>query len=150
MKNNTPTPVSGITLTDTEAMNLIAREMSAQEWGADTLDVIAAYVRGTGRTIADSDSANVAPDDSLWDVNPHWALWQAENSESENARRWESWIDKVEALLGHSADGNNSDAAKAAGTADGYSMDEFYDMWKAGQAPRQAVDSVGEHKAPRS
>jgi hypothetical protein len=46
------TPVSGIALTDTEAMDLIAREMSGEEWDADTCDVIAAYVRGTGREIA--------------------------------------------------------------------------------------------------
>lgn len=40
-------------LTDTEAMDLIARELSGEEWSADTFDVIAAYVRGTGRAIAD-------------------------------------------------------------------------------------------------
>jgi hypothetical protein len=51
------TPVSGIALTDTEAMNLIAREMSGEEWNADTCDVIAAYVRGTGREIADTPGA---------------------------------------------------------------------------------------------
>lgn len=44
-------------LTDTQAMNLIAREMSGEEWDADTLDVIAAYVRGTGRNIADPNDA---------------------------------------------------------------------------------------------
>jgi hypothetical protein len=52
------TPVSGIALTDAEAMNLIAREMSAQEWSPDTLDVIAAYVRGTGRVIEDVEDAS--------------------------------------------------------------------------------------------
>ena len=42
---------AGTKLSDTQAINLIARELSGEEWNADTFDVIAAYVRGTGRSI---------------------------------------------------------------------------------------------------
>lgn len=40
-------------LSDTQALDLIAKELSGQEWSPDTLDVIAAYVRGTGRAVDD-------------------------------------------------------------------------------------------------
>ena len=42
-------------LSDSAALDLIAREMSGRQWSPDTLDVIAAYVRGTGRTVEDLD-----------------------------------------------------------------------------------------------
>jgi hypothetical protein len=41
-------------LSDTQAMDLITHEMSGEEWDGDTFDVIAAYVRGTGRVIDDA------------------------------------------------------------------------------------------------
>ena len=47
---------------------------------------------------------------------------------------WESWIDEVERLLGHSADGDQA--------VDGYSMDGFYEMWKAGLTPPFAVGQL--------
>jgi hypothetical protein len=40
-------------LPDSEALDLIAREMNGRQWSPDTLDVIAAYVRATGRTVDD-------------------------------------------------------------------------------------------------
>jgi hypothetical protein len=48
-----PKTDTGSSLNDTQAMNLIRAEMSRTEWSPDTLEVIAAYVRGTGRTIED-------------------------------------------------------------------------------------------------
>lgn len=72
----------------------------------------------------------------------HIALWDVENYQSVSERVWLVWIDKVEELLGCDPDGENSDAAKAAGTADGYSLDEFHDMWKQGLTPAAAVAQV--------
>jgi hypothetical protein len=46
-------PVESGVLSDAKAMDLIRAEMSAVMWTPDTLDVIAAYVRGTGREILD-------------------------------------------------------------------------------------------------
>lgn len=48
---NVNTPEPGPILGDAEALDLIARELSENEWSADTLDVIAAYVRGSGRDV---------------------------------------------------------------------------------------------------
>jgi hypothetical protein len=45
---------SGKKLGDSQALDLIAGELSGEEWNPDTVDVIAAYVRGTGREILDS------------------------------------------------------------------------------------------------
>lgn len=41
-------------ISDSVALNEIAAEMSAGEWSADTLDVIADLVRRSGRTISDT------------------------------------------------------------------------------------------------
>lgn len=57
-------------------------------------------------------------------------------------RNWEKWVNRVEVLLGHDLDGNNSEAAKAAGTADGYSMDEAHDAWLAGATAEQYAAEV--------
>lgn len=47
---------------------------------------------------------------------------------------WEHWIDEVERLLGHSADGDHAE--------DGYSMDGFYEMYSAGTTPVAAAHTV--------
>jgi hypothetical protein len=44
---STPLPRLG----DTRALDLIATELSVQEWSPDTIDTIAGFVRATGRTI---------------------------------------------------------------------------------------------------
>jgi hypothetical protein len=80
----------------------------------------------------------------------HMEIWEAENYQSPAERSWYSWIQTVENLLGHSADGDNSDAAKAAGTADGYSLDELYDAFLSGKTPADAVSDIGEHAPPGS
>lgn len=49
---------------------------------------------------------------------------------------WERWIDDVESLLGHSADGDE--------VTDGYSLDGFYEMWKHGLQPAAAAATAGE------
>ena len=73
----------------------------------------------------------------------HIAVWQAETYESDSDRSWYAFIDQVEKLMGRDPDGDNSDAAKAAGTADGYSLDEFHDLWEDGLTARQAIDRLG-------
>lgn len=47
---------------------------------------------------------------------------------------WERWIDRVETLLGHDADGDQA--------TDGYSLDGLYDVWESNAAPEQAVVAV--------
>jgi hypothetical protein len=42
-------------VTDTQALNLIRNEMSGKQWSPNMLDVIAAYVRATGREITEPD-----------------------------------------------------------------------------------------------
>lgn len=62
----------------------------------------------------------------------HLATWQAETAVPASERAWLAWIGRVEALLGHSADGDQR--------TDGYSMDGFYALWKRGDmSPEQAV-----------
>lgn len=64
------------------------------------------------------------------DDNDHWIIGCAESDALEKTA-WERWIHTVEDLLGHSADGNQA--------TDGYSMDHFYDAWREGITPSQAV-----------
>ncbi|WP_245671702.1 hypothetical protein [Nocardia amamiensis] len=65
--------------------------------------------------------------------NDHWIIGQAEAA-ALRPTGWERWIGAAEALLGHSADGDQR--------ADGYSMDWFYDQWKAGATPSDAVNAL--------
>ena len=55
---------------------------------------------------------------------------------------WERWAIKAEKIAGHSLDGDNSDAAKAAGTADGYSLDNAFEAWKSGLSPAVYIKSI--------
>ena len=52
---------------------------------------------------------------------------QAAEQASITEIQWLHWIDEVEALLGHSADGDES--------LDGYSLDGAYDAYRAGFTP---------------
>lgn len=64
----------------------------------------------------------------------HLTIYAAESAALEPTD-WERWIAQVELVLGKSADGDQSE--------DGYSLDSFYDLWKIGQTPTQAVKEVG-------
>ncbi|GAS94914.1 hypothetical protein MMAG44476_21737 [Mycolicibacterium mageritense DSM 44476 = CIP 104973] len=64
----------------------------------------------------------------------HAAIWALESAACQ-ASAWERWIDQVEALLGHSPDGDLR--------ADRYSLDSFYAHWKAGVTPSDAVAAIG-------
>lgn len=48
---NVNTPEPRAILPDSEALDLIARELSENEWSADTFEVIAAYVQASGRDV---------------------------------------------------------------------------------------------------
>lgn len=63
----------------------------------------------------------------------HLALGLAESAACDPTD-WERWVDKVEALMGHDADGDQSE--------DGYSLDAFLTLWEAGRTPAQAVAEV--------
>lgn len=63
----------------------------------------------------------------------HADIWADESATCEPTA-WEHWIDAVEAILGHTADGD--------GDADGYSLDEFYGKWKAGWSPSAAAAAI--------
>lgn len=56
----------------------------------------------------------------------------AAESASLEVTSWDRWIAKAEKLIGHDLDGNDSEAAKAAGTARGYSLDEAVEYFNAG------------------
>lgn len=73
-------------------------------------------------------SAATAPTAPVADT--HLALGLAESAACEPTD-WERWVDAVEALLGHDADGDQ--------TIDGYSLDGFYTAWKSGTTPEQAL-----------
>lgn len=64
-------------------------------------------------------------------MDDHTAAYAAE---SMPPTVWERWINDVEALLGVSADGDVR--------TDGFSMDTFHDMFKAGMLPAQAAIRV--------
>lgn len=55
---------------------------------------------------------------------------------------WEVWAERVERVLGHDLDGEDSDAARQAGTSDGYSLDGAYEAWRSGDSVMQHVADV--------
>lgn len=76
--------------------------------------------------------------DAMTDFHAHELLQDAEAAAD---TRWERFVDLVAARLGlDSLDGDNSAAAKAAGTADGYSLDEAYDLWSQGHTVATAAN----------
>lgn len=60
---------------------------------------------------------------------------------------WDRWFAAAEKAVGHDLDGDDSDIARAAGTADGYSVDGAYDAWRAGMTVAQYAQQVAERKA---
>lgn len=55
---------------------------------------------------------------------------------------WERWVDRVEAALGFSLDGDDSEDARRAGTSDGYSLDGAYAAWSLGHSVERHVADV--------
>lgn len=75
----------------------------------------------------------------LNEINPHFALWAAENYVSPHERRWERWVDKVEKILGHSLDGNQ--------VIDGFSLDFAYDAFGTGITADSYADEIRSSEA---
>lgn len=63
----------------------------------------------------------------------HMELHRSETAALEPTA-WEHWIEQVEALLGHSADGDERE--------DGYSIDSFYSFWEFGRTPAEATKGI--------
>jgi hypothetical protein len=63
-------------------------------------------------------------------IDPHLALWQSETYVSPQEQGWYRWIRKLESVFGH-YDGTQE--------IDGYSLDNFYDMWEAGYTVERAI-----------
>ena len=55
---------------------------------------------------------------------------------------WDCWIAQAEKIARHNLDGENSEAARAAGTADGYSLDDAFNAYRAGMSPAAYVRSI--------
>jgi hypothetical protein len=72
----------------------------------------------------------------------HLEFAALESYVSPQEKNWIKWTEKVEAILGHDLDGENSEAAKAVGTADGYSLDEAHDAWLANVTAEQYAVEV--------
>jgi len=54
--------------------------------------------------------------------------------------RWERWLNAVSRHTGiDNLDGDNSEAAKADGIADGYSLDDLHQQYEARWTPRQSA-----------
>lgn len=61
---------------------------------------------------------------------------------------WEAWLAQVSHLTGiANLDGDNSARAKAAGTADGYSLDELFVQFEARWSPQRAADAIPPRRA---
>lgn len=58
-------------------------------------------------------------------------------------RAWMTFLTEVSRLTGiDNLDGDNSAAAKSAGVADGYSLDELHDWFETGRSARSAADQI--------
>ena len=60
----------------------------------------------------------------------HQYIWAIEMA-SDEPTAWDHWIARLEKLIGHDLDGNSE--------TDGYSLDECYDLFKAGKKPINAL-----------
>ena len=86
-------------------------------------------------------------DDTPSIEDAHLELLISESHVSASEKSWLRWVKRVEAALGHDLDGNDSCEARAAGMADGYSLDGAHDAWAAGvPAWIYAVDVQAEKK----
>lgn len=72
---------------------------------------------------------------------------QSESYVGPGERAWLRWVKEAEKLLCHDLDGDNSEAAKAAGTACGYSLDEANDAFQDGLTAEEYVAEVIAEKA---
>lgn len=82
----------------------------------------------------------------------HWEFVASESA-ALLPNAWDRWIAKAEKLIGHDLDGNDSEAAKADGTAVGYSLDEAHDKFRAGVTPQAYVTMVAtreRYSAPKA
>ena len=66
--------------------------------------------------------------------NDHAYIWTLESAVSAAEDDWHVWIAQVEAILGHSADGDQRE--------DGYSLGGFYLLWERGWEPTYAVRAI--------
>ena len=66
--------------------------------------------------------------------NDHACIWTLESAVSAAENGWHAWIEQVEAILGHSADGDQRE--------DSYSLDGFYLLWERGWEPTYAVRAI--------
>jgi len=66
----------------------------------------------------------------------------ASESAASKPTQWERWYERAEAALGFNLDGDDSEAARLAGTADGYSVDGAYDAWRRGDSVEKHVADV--------
>lgn len=73
------------------------------------------------------------------DLSEHpFAVFMAgESYSSPSEQAWLKWCAAVEKLLGHDLDGNDENEAGV-----GYSIDEAYACWEAGDTPQQYADEV--------
>lgn len=55
---------------------------------------------------------------------------------------WLAFVAKVEILIGHDLDGDNSVDAIGAGTADGYSIDGAYEAWRRGETAEAHAQQI--------
>lgn len=55
-----------------------------------------------------------------------------ESAQLNSDAAWLAWCDRAETILGHDLDGDDSAESKAAGKADGYSLDGAYDAFLDG------------------
>lgn len=73
----------------------------------------------------------------IWEVNPHLALMRSESAALAPCKR-EQWLNRLEAVLGHSLDG---DLEK-----DGYSLDHCLDLYDDGWSVQDAAEYIREMK----
>ena len=64
----------------------------------------------------------------------HLQVYQLETHVSPSEQAWYNWVNQVEAIIGHSLDGNQS--------TDGYSLDISYDWFKLGISPDEMASKI--------
>lgn len=66
--------------------------------------------------------------------HPFAIFMEGESYSSPSEQAWLAWCKAVERLLGHDLDGDDE--------SEGYSLDEAYACWEAGDSPQTYVDEV--------
>ena len=98
-----------------------------------------------GRRPAQRAEMNVTYDHAFMDFAA------SESAQLESDAAWLAWVRRAEAILGHDLDGDNSANSRAAGTADGYSLDDAYDAYLRHERAddyARAVKSDPAYRAP--